>query len=113
MAKSLVFSGARVKTSGGLKSRFDQEQERQDCEQEATGTRQEGLQQHQGLDHCRIKGQKVTCFEGLCSNQEGHSSIHQDQELLQVSIILSEGPGKCQSALTYITTVHLNKSQHL
>merc|ERR1712025_931947 len=68
-----------------VQDRLDQEQEWQDCEQEAVGTGQEGLRQHQGLD-CRCpKGKEGFGREGLRRSEEGNSSLQESQGALPVS----------------------------
>merc|ERR1712205_282602 len=65
--------------------RLDQEQEWQDCEQEALGTWQEGLRQHQGLDCCCPEGQEGFGRQGLRRSEEGNSSLQEGQGALPVS----------------------------
>merc|ERR1719201_679939 len=55
--------------------RFDEEQKWQDCEQEAVGSWQEGLRQHQGLDCCCPEGQEGFGRQGLRRSEEGNSSL--------------------------------------
>merc|ERR1711907_520401 len=66
--------------------RFDQKQERQDCEQEAICQWQEGLRQHQGLDSCGPEGQESFGCQGLHRCEEGKCSLQEGQGALSVSI---------------------------
>merc|ERR1711981_689510 len=65
--------------------RFDEEQEWQDCEQEAVGSWQEGLRQHQGLDCCCPEGQEGFGRQGLRRSEEGNASLQEGQGALPVS----------------------------
>merc|ERR1711977_418701 len=61
------------------------EQDCEDCEQEAVGSWQEGLRQHQGLDCCRPEGQEGFGRQGLRRSEEGNSSLQEGQGALPVS----------------------------
>merc|ERR1712139_12671 len=67
-----------------VQERLDQEQEWQNCEQEAVGTGQEGLRQHQGLDCCCPEGQEGFGRQGLRRSEEGNSSLQEGQGALPV-----------------------------
>merc|ERR1712093_426076 len=69
--------------------RLDEEQEWQDCEQEAVGSWQEGLRQHQGLDCCCPEGQEGFGRQGLRRSEEGNSSLQEGQGTLPVSMHMS------------------------
>merc|ERR1712124_79434 len=68
-----------------VQDRLDEEQEWQDCEQEAVGSWQEGLCQHQGLDCCCPEGQEGFGCQGLCRSEERNSSLQEGQGALPVS----------------------------
>merc|ERR1711904_739842 len=68
-----------------VKDRLDEEQEWQDCEQEAVGSWQEGLCQHQGLDCCCPEGQEGLGRQGLRRSEEGNSSLQEGQGALPVN----------------------------
>merc|ERR1712225_185695 len=68
-----------------VQDRLDEEQEWQDCEQEAVGSWQEGLRQHQGLDRCCPEGQEGFGRQGLRCSEEGNSSLQEGQGALPVS----------------------------
>merc|ERR1719399_412952 len=68
-----------------VQDRLDEEQEWQDCKQEAVGSWQEGLRQHQGLDCCCPEGQEGFGRQGLRRSEEGNASLQEGQGALPVS----------------------------
>merc|ERR1739848_974692 len=66
--------------------RLDQKQERQDCQQEAICSGQEGLRTHQGLDSCRPEGPEGLGCQGLRCSEERNCSLQEGQGALPVSI---------------------------
>merc|ERR1712224_430970 len=87
LAKVLVFRGSKAKTTGGLTASGLTKNKHGKVVSKKALANGKGLRQHQGLD-CRCpEGQEGTWREGLCRNQEGHSTLQEGQGVLQLNAL--------------------------
>merc|ERR1719240_27429 len=87
MAKVVVFRGSKAKTSGGLTTNALMKNKSGRIQQETACEREGPLcKVWQELDLGSPEGKEGTWCEGLRCYQEGHSSLHEGQGVLQLSV---------------------------